>query len=79
MNDTEIRAKVIEILTLQLQVEASSIHDETDIAKDLGADSLDLVEIVMELEDAFGIIIDDENEPKTQTLASLVEIVKKLM
>lgn len=67
--------KVKEILSKQLGVEVSKITMETNIATDLGADSLDLVEILMSLEDEFSISIPDEAIPGIKTVKDLVEFI----
>ena len=67
--------KVTEILSKQLRVEKSKITEKTNIASDLGADSLDLVEILMSLEDEFNISIPDEAIPGIVTVADLVKYI----
>ena len=68
--------KVKEILSKQLNVEVSKIGPETNIATDLGADSLDLVEILMSLEDEFSISIPDEAIPGIKTVKDLVDYIE---
>lgn len=77
MSPEQLRNKVLEIVAEQLNVKAEEIRDDTDLAKDLGADSLDMVEIVMELEDALEIMIPDDNATP-RTISEVVELVKKL-
>lgn len=67
--------KVKEILAKQLGIEASKIKDDTNMATDLGADSLDLVEILMSLEEEFNISIPDEVIPEIKTVADLVKYI----
>jgi len=67
--------KVIEILAKQLRVDAGKISATTNIATDLGADSLDLVEILMSLEEEFNISIPDEAIPQIVTVADLVKYI----
>ena len=67
--------KVKEILSKQLGVDAGKITMETNIATDLGADSLDLVEILMSIEDEFAISIPDEAIPSIKTVKDLVEYI----
>ena len=67
--------KVIEILSKQLRVEKDKINAETNIASDLGADSLDLVEILMSLEEEFNISIPDEAIPGIVTVGDLVKFI----
>jgi len=67
--------KVIEILAKQLRIEKSKITLATNIASDLGADSLDLVEILMSLEEEFNISIPDEAIPNIVTVGDLVKFI----
>ncbi|MBR2391266.1 MAG: acyl carrier protein [Clostridia bacterium] len=67
--------KVKEIIANQLSVPADKLTDTTNIAEELGADSLDLVEILMSLEDEFGISIPDEAIPTIKTIKDLVEFI----
>lgn len=68
--------KVIEILSNQLRVESEKINAQTNIATDLGADSLDLVEVLMSLEDEFNISIPDEAIPTIVTVGDLVKFIE---
>lgn len=56
----DILEAVKEILAKQLRVDADSISDDTDIMDDLGADSLDVVEMLMSIEHEYGIVVPDE-------------------
>lgn len=67
--------KVIEILAKQLRVDAAKISANTNIASDLGADSLDLVEVLMSLEEEFNISIPDEAIPGIVTVGDLVKYI----
>ena len=67
--------KVKEIIGNQLSVPADKLSEETNIAEELGADSLDLVEILMSLEDEFGISIPDEAIPTIKSIKDLVEFI----
>ena len=69
--------KVKEILAKQLSVEVNKITAETNIATDLGADSLDLVEILMSLEEEFSVSIPDEAIPNIKTVGDLVAFIDK--
>lgn len=60
----------------QLGVDESSIEMETNLMKDLEADSLDAVEIIMAIEDEFGIEIPDDDAEKFQTVGDLVNYVE---
>lgn len=68
--------KVKEILSSQFGIDKDMIDENTDVVNDLGADSLDIVELMMSLEEEFGLLITDDmvNDVKTAgELASLVE------
>ena len=69
--------KIKDIIIEQLQVEESDISMETNLMKDLSADSLDAVEIIMAIEEEYGIEIPDEDAENFQTVGDLVEYVEE--
>jgi acyl carrier protein len=71
----EVYERVKEVLSEQLGVEEADINDEASFQEDLEADSLDLVELIMELADQFGIKISDEDAQKIQTVGQAVDYV----
>lgn len=67
-----------EIIIEQLQVDESEVTMETNLMKDLSADSLDAVEIIMAIEDKYGFEIPDEDAEKFQTVEDLVKYVEEV-
>ena len=72
-----VQDRVIEIVSSQLGVSKDQITPETSFINDLGADSLDTVELVMELEEEFEINIPDDAAEKIQTVGQAVEFIEK--
>jgi acyl carrier protein len=68
--------KIKEILADQLDVDAESLTMDTDMARDLSADSLDVVEVLMAIEDEFGVEIPDEEIDNIKTIGNLVEYIE---
>ncbi len=72
----DIDAKVKEIIVSKLGVDEGQITPEASFTNDLGADSLDTVELVMEFEKAFNIQIPDEDAEKIATVGDAIKYVK---
>jgi acyl carrier protein len=75
--DEKIFTTVKKIVVEQLGVEAEAVKPESSFANDLGADSLDTVELIMALEEAFGIEIPDEASEQIDTVAKAVEFISE--
>ncbi len=73
----EIEAKVKEIIVQQLGVDADKVSLDASFVDDLGADSLDVVELVMAFEEEFGVEIPDEAAEKIATVKDAVEYLKQ--
>lgn len=71
-----ILEKVKEILSDQFNIEENSIDMDTSFSDDLNADSLDLVELIMGLEDEFGLEIGDDEVESIKTVGDAVEYIK---
>ena len=75
MEHEEIFAKVKEVIIDQLSVDEDDVTSEASFFDDLGADSLDIVELVMALEDSFSISIPDEEAESIKTVGDAVEFI----
>ena len=73
----EIFAKVKKIIVEQLSVDEGEVVPEAMFIDDLGADSLDIVELIMALEEEFNMEIPDEEAEKIATVGDVVEYIKK--
>ncbi len=72
----ELEAKVKSIIAEQLGVEESEVTENASFVDDLGADSLDTVELVMALEEEFGIEIPDEDAEKISSVNDAISYIK---
>ncbi len=70
--------KVREALAKQFELDPESITLDTNLIDDLGADSLDVVELIMSLEDEFGITISDEDAAQLYTVGRIVDYLENL-
>ncbi len=71
-----IEEKVKEIIAEQLGIEVDQIKPESKFVDDLGADSLDVVELIMAFEEAFNIEIPDEDAEKIQTVKDVIDYIQ---
>lgn len=72
----EIATKVVEIVSEQMSVNKAEVKRETSFVNDLNADSLDTVELVMELEDEFDMNIPDDEAEKLQTVGQAIDYIQ---
>ena len=77
MRVASVQERVIDIVASQLGVDKEKVTPETSFVNDLGADSLDTVELVMELEEEFDINIPDDQAEKIKTVGEAVEHIKQ--
>jgi acyl carrier protein len=75
MTNPSIQDRVIKIVCDQMGATPDKVSRETSFINDLGADSLDTVELVMELEDEFEISIPDEDAEKIQTVGNAIDYI----
>ncbi|WP_223897410.1 acyl carrier protein [Lactobacillus huangpiensis] len=75
MSKEEIFIKIRDILADNFEVDKEKITDETNFTSDLDADSIDLVEFILQLEDEFGAEISDEDAEKLKTVGDAVNYV----
>ncbi len=76
MSDSSVHDRVVRIVCDQMGASADKVTPESSFINDLGADSLDTVELVMELEDEFEISIPDEDAEKIQTVGAAIEYIE---
>ena len=75
----DISAKLKQIIASQLRIDVQSIEDNTDVMEDLGADSLDIVEILMVIEEQGGVSIPDEDIVSLRCLSDLQAYIESNM
>jgi len=75
--DLFMKEKIKELLAKQLRVELSEINENTDIMDDLGADSLDIVEMLQTIETDFGLVIPDEDVQGLRTVGDVADYIEQ--
>ena len=70
--------KVCKMLAGQLDISADTITPQSEVVKDLGADSLDVVELMMALEDEYGITLPEGEVENVKTVQDIVDMMEKL-
>ena len=71
--------KLKSILSAQFGIDEDQITENTDVVNDLGADSLDVVEMMMSVEDEFGILIEDEQLVELHTVGDVVNCIENML
>lgn len=74
-----IKEKIVELIATQFNLEESEINLDTSFKDDLNADSLDLVELVMALEDEFNLEVEDEDVDSIKTVGDAIDYIKKML
>ncbi|EDP74633.1 acyl carrier protein [Hydrogenivirga sp. 128-5-R1-1] len=77
VKDMALEERIKEIIADQLGVEQEKIVPEAKFVEDLGADSLDVVELIMAFEEEFGIEIPDDDAEKIQTVGDVINYLKE--
>lgn len=72
-----ITDQIKELLAKQLRLDVNTIEDETNIIEDLGADSIDIVEMLMALEENFGITVSDEEAINLRTIKDVADFIER--
>jgi acyl carrier protein len=78
MAEKSVETRVKEIIVEQLGVTPDEVKNDAKIVDDLGADSLDIVELVMALEEEFGSEIPDEEAEKLQTVGDVIKYIEEI-
>ena len=76
---SDVREKVKQVIIDQLSVNPEELADDASFIEDLGADSLDIVELVMEFEEQFGVDIPDEEAEKISTVGEAIKYIEEKM
>lgn len=70
--------KICKMLAEQLKIEESKITPESEVVKDLGADSLDIVELMMTLEDEYGVTLPEGKVESVKTVQDIVDMLEEI-
>ncbi len=70
--------KVRDILAKQFEIDPATVTMDTNLVDDLGADSLDVVELIMSVEDEFGIVVNDDSAANLVTVSQIVDFIEKM-
>ncbi len=70
-------SKVVSIIAEQLGISEESISANSDVVKDLGADSIDIVQLLMAMEDEFGVTVTEDDADRLKTVGDIVKIIEE--
>jgi len=76
VENDQVAQRVVDIICEQLQVSKEKVKEDTSFINDLGADSLDIVELVMEFEEEFKMSIPDDEAEKIKTVGDAIRYIK---
>ena len=79
MDKQEIQSKLIEVISNHVHVDPSSVTPDQHLRHDLGLDSLDVAEMVYEIEERFGISISDESAERIEKISDTIEFIYERM
>lgn len=74
-----VKEKIYEITARRMKRDVSTLSDETNLKKDLNADSIDTVEIIFEIEETYGIDVDDKYAEQINTIGNAIAVVEELV
>jgi acyl carrier protein len=77
--ENSVRNRVFEVVATQLGVATDQFDEKSRIKEDLGADSLDAIELVMEFEEEFDIDVPDDDSEKVVTVGDAVNLIERLL
>ena len=70
-------SKVVSIIAEQLGISEESVSASSDVVKDLGADSIDIVQLLMAMEDEFGVTVTEDDADRLKTVGDIVKIIEE--
>ena len=70
-------SKVVSIIAEQLGISEESVSANSDVVKDLGADSIDIVQLLMAMEDEFGVTVTEDDADRLKTVGDIVKIIEE--
>ncbi len=70
-------SKVVSIIAEQLGISGENVSANSDVVKDLGADSIDIVQLLMAMEDEFGVTVTEDDADRLKTVGDIVKIIEE--